>query len=154
MARRMKITLLVAVLAAVLMLVAAVNLVLVFVLFSAYPPAGRPDTELTNFLAPMAVGALPFLVVGALVAWSVLQRSLTNLAVVSGIGLPFMVVLGFWAGLFASAQELPVGTPSAAALTTYQFTWLAALIADAVTLVMSLFSNLTRKPRLRSRPLR
>jgi hypothetical protein len=70
MSRRLKVTLVVAVLAAVLMLVAAVNLVLVFVLFSAYHQAGRPDTELTNFLVPMAVGTLPFLIVGALIAWS------------------------------------------------------------------------------------
>ena len=153
MSQRLRITLVVGVLAAVLMLIAAVNLVLVFVLFSAYPPAGRPDTELTNFVAPMAVGALPFLIVSALIAWTLLgaraatkageprQQSVTALALVSGIGVPFTLVFGLWVGLFASAQELPVGSPAEAALTVYQFTWPAALIADFVTLVLALVSR-------------
>jgi hypothetical protein len=132
------------------MLVAAVNLVLVFVLFSANQ-AGRLDTELTNFLVPMAVGALPFLIVGAFIAWTLTriatragkprQQSLTNLALISGIGLPFTLVFGFWVGLFASSLELPVGSSAAAALTAYQFTWLAALIADVVTLVVALVAR-------------
>jgi hypothetical protein len=153
MSTRLKITLVVAALAALLMLVAAVNLVLVFVLFSAYHQAGRPETELTNFLVPMAVGALPFLIVGALIAWTLpriatragkpRQQSVTNLALISGIGLPFTLVFGFWVGLFASAIELPVGSPAAAALTAYQFTLLAALIADVVTLVVALVKRLT-----------
>ena len=153
MSRRQKITLAVAVLAAGLMLVAAVNLVLVFVLFSAYHQAGRPDTELTNFLVPMAVGALPFLIVGALIAWSLFggiaatkagkarQQSVTNLALTSGIGLPFIFLFGFFVGLFASAQELPAGSPAEAALTAYQFTWLAAVLADVVTLVVALVTR-------------
>ena len=153
MSQRLRITLVVGVLAAVLMLIAAVNLVLVFVLFSAYPPAGRPDTELTNFVAPMAVGALPFLIVSALIAWTLLgaraatkageprQQSVTTLALVSGIGLPFTLVFGFWVGLFASAQELPAGSPAEAALNVYQFTLLAAVLADVVTLVLALVSR-------------
>jgi hypothetical protein len=127
--------------------------VLVFVLFSADHPAGRPDTELANFLVPMAVGALPFLIVGALIARTLLgaraanragqprQPSVTSLALISGIGLPFVLVVGFWLGLFASAQELPVGSAADAALTVYQFTWLAAILSLAVTLVMALVTR-------------
>ena len=151
--QRLKITLVVAVLAALLMLVAAVNLVLVFVLFSAYPPAVRPDTELTNFLVPMAIGALPFLTTGALIAWTLLglraatqagkprQPSLTSLALICSIALPFVFLFGFYVGLFASAQELPVGSPAQAALNVYQFTLLAAVLADVVTLVLALVSR-------------
>jgi hypothetical protein len=149
MSQRLKITLVVAVLAAVLMLVAAVNLVLVFVLFSTYPPAGRPDTELTNFVAPMIIGALPFLTTGALIAWALLgaraakprQQSMTRLALISSIGLPFIFLIGFFVGLFASAQELPLDSPADAALNVYQFTWLAAVLVDLVTLVLALVTR-------------
>ena len=153
MSQRLKITLAVAVLAAALMLIAAVNLAIVFVLFSAYRQAGRPGTELTNFLVPVVVGALPFLIVGALIAWTLLgaraaaqarkprQQSVTSLAVISGIGLPFVFVFGFWVGLFASALEPPAGSPAEAALAVYQFTWLAAVLADVVTLVVALVTR-------------
>jgi hypothetical protein len=137
-------------LAAVLMLIAAVNLDLVFVLFSAHPPAGRPDTGLSNFLVPMVVGALPFLVVAGLLAWAVLgartaartgkpgQPAVDRLILISGLGLPCIVVFGFWIGLAASAEELPAGTAAEAALTVYQFTLLSAVLADAATLVVAL----------------
>jgi hypothetical protein len=118
--------LVVSALAAALMLIAAVNLDLVFVLFSAHPQAGRPDTGLSNFLVPMAVGALPFLVTAALIAWTVLgarsparaskpgQPTVDRLIMISGLGLPCIVLVGFWIGLAASAQELPAGSPAEA----------------------------------------
>jgi hypothetical protein len=140
-------------LAAALMVITAVNLDLVFVLFSAYPPVGRPDTCLANFLVPMVVGSLPFLVVAALIAWTVLgartatrtdkpgQPTVDRLILISGLGLPCIVVFGFWIGLFASAQELPTGSAAEAALTVYQFTWLSAVLADAATLVLALVAR-------------
>lgn len=143
----------VSVLAAALMLIAAVNLDLVFVLFSAFPQAGRPDTGLSNFVVPMAVGALPFLVTAALIAWTVLgaraatragkpgQPTVDRLAIISGLALPGIVLFGFWIGLAASAQELPAGSPAEAALTVYQFTLLSAVLADAATLVVALVTR-------------
>jgi hypothetical protein len=141
----------VAVLATGLMLIAAVNLALVFVLFSSYPQAGRPDTGLSNFVVPMALGAFPFLITAGLIAWTLLgARAATQagkptqqsrLALISGIGLPFILLCGFWVGLSASAQELPVGSAAAAALTVYQFTLLGAVIADGLTLVLALVTR-------------
>jgi hypothetical protein len=145
--------------AAVLMLIAAVNLVMVFALFSAYHQAGRPGTELPTFVLPMAVGAFPFLITAALIVWVSLGTRATSqaiaprrqtaerLAVISGIALPFILVCGFWVGLFAAAQELPDGSPPAAALTVYQFTFLSAVIADLVTLVWAVVVIATGRQR-------
>jgi hypothetical protein len=138
--------LVVSMLAAALMLIAAVNLDLVFALFSAHPQVGRPDTGLSNFLVPMVVGTLPFLVMATLIAWTVLgartrtpadkrrQLVVDRLIVISGLGLPCIALFGFWSGLSAAAEELPTGSLAEAALTVYQFTFLSAILADAVTL--------------------
>jgi hypothetical protein len=146
----------VAALAAALMVMAAVSLDLVYVLFSAYPQAGRPDTGLSNFLVPMAFGAIPFLIATAFIAWTLLgartatragepgQPSVDRLILISGVALPCIVVIGFWMGLAASAEELPAGSPAEAALTIYQFTWLSAVLADAATLVVALVGRRTR----------
>lgn len=134
----------ISVLAAALMVIAAVNLVLVFVLISAY------RTNPPNFLSYMAIGVLPFLATAALIAWTVVgpgaatkanrtpQHIVHRLLAISVIGLPLMVACGFWAGLFAAAQVLPVGSPEADALYIFQFTLVAAVVADGVTLVVAL----------------
>lgn len=61
-------------LAAALMVIAAVNLVLVFVLLSNYRQIGGPGNELPIFLPYLAVGVLPFLVTAALIVWTVVGR--------------------------------------------------------------------------------
>jgi hypothetical protein len=139
LARRLRV---IWVLAAALMVIAAVNLVMVFVLFSANPQSGRADTGLGNFLVPIAVAAIPFLGTAGFMATRG-RRGAGSLALISGIGLPFIFLFGFWIGLFASAQELPVGSSSAAALTIYQFTWLASVLADGLTLVAALLARRT-----------
>src|ERR1700687_4540144 len=58
----------ISVLAAALMVIAAVNLVLVFVLMSAY------GTNPPNFLLYVAIGVLPFLATAALITWTVVGR--------------------------------------------------------------------------------
>jgi hypothetical protein len=102
--------------------------------------AGRPDTEHSNFVVPMAVGALPLLTTAALIVWTLPRghRAVSRLAVVAGVGLPVIAVFGFWVGLYASALELPLDSPAAAALTVYQFTWLSAVLADVACLVVAL----------------
>lgn len=128
------------VIAVALMLIAAVNLEMVFVLFSAQPQAGRPNTGLDNFAVQMVVSAFPFVSTSALIA-TIGRRSAGMLALISGLGLPFLFFFGFVMGFAASAVELPVNSPSAAALTIYQFTWLAAVLADGLTLVAALFAR-------------
>jgi hypothetical protein len=132
--------LVVPVLAAALISIAGINPVLVFVLFSAYHQGGRPDTGLSSFIVPMAVGAVPLLTTAALIVWTVPRgnQAVSRLSVVAGFGLPVIVVFGFWVGLYASALELPLDSPPAAALTAYQFTWLSAVLADVATLVLAL----------------
>jgi len=63
------------------------------------------------------------------------------LALITGIALPFLFFFGAVMGFAASAVELPVNSPSAVALTIYQFTWLAAVIADGLTLVAALLAR-------------
>jgi hypothetical protein len=136
--------LVISLLAAALMVIAAVNLALVFVLISA------SGTNPPNFLSYIAIGVLPFLATAALITWTVVgpgaatkanrtpRHIVRTLLTISVIGLPVMVVGGFWAGLFAAAQGLPVGSPEADALYIFQFTLVAAVVADGVTLVGAL----------------
>ena len=69
------------------------------------------------------------------------QQIVTRLLAISAIGLPLMVVCGFWAALFAAAQVLRVGSPEAVALYVFQFTFVAAVVADGVTMVMALVTR-------------
>lgn len=128
------------VVAVALMLIAAVNLDFVFVLFSAHPQAGRPDTGLVNFVVQMVISAVPFVGTAALIT-TIGRRSAGMLALITGIALPFLFFFGAVMGFAASAVELPVNSPSAVALTIYQFTWLAAVIADGLTLVAALLAR-------------
>ena len=161
--RRARGLLVVSAVAAVLILSAAANLVMVFGLFSGYHPPDRPGTELPNFVLPIAVGSFPFLITAALIGWVWLgtgasqaitprQQTAERLAVISGIALPFILVCGFWIGLFAASEELPDGSPPAAALTVYQFTYLSAVIADAVTLVWAVVVSAAGRTRHESPP--
>jgi hypothetical protein len=139
--------LVISVLAAVLMLIAAANIVLVFVLIS----ANRTDSS--NFLPYVAIGVLPFIATAAFLAWTVAgrgaatrsgrtpQQIVIRLLAISAIGLPLMVVCGFWAALFAAAQVLRVGSPEADALYVFQFTFVAAVVADGVTMVVALVTR-------------
>lgn len=144
---------LISMLAAVLMVIAAVNLVLVFVLASTYQPVGWPATDFINYLPYLAIGVLPFLVTAGLIARTVVgSRTATDagqerpqiagpLLRISGVGLPLMVVCGFGVGFAAAALVQPSHLPGADVLYVYQFTFVAAVVADAVTLVVALVSR-------------
>lgn len=129
----------IAVLAAVVMLTAAANFTLVFVLFSSNHQAGRPGTDLLSNLPLIAVGVLPYLVTAGFLI--VRRRRARHLILISAIALPIIFVIGFWTGFGASALELPEGGPSAEVLNVYQFTFLASVAADAAVLVVSLISR-------------
>ena len=130
----------------VLATVAAVNLALIYLLFTVDHPGGA----LSGFLPIMAIGTLPFLVPAGLFAWviamarasaegSQVPRQVSGrVRAISGFGLPFMIVGGLWAGLAAAFLGLEQGSPAGYALMLYQFTFLAAVLADGLTLVVAL----------------
>jgi hypothetical protein len=54
-----------------------------------------------------------------------------------------MIAGGFWAGLGAAFLGLEPGSPAGSALMLYQFTLLAAVLADGVTLTAALLTRST-----------
>ncbi len=137
---------LLAVLTAVLATVAAANLTLIYLLFT----VGQAGSNLAGFVPIMAIGALPFLVTAGLLAWVIVSAGpsvsagrvprdvLGRLRIVSGCGLPFMILGGLWSGLAAALLGPDQGSAAGFALTLYQFTFLAAVFVDTVTLVTAL----------------
>jgi len=133
--------------AAVLATVAAANLTLIYLLFV----VGQPGSNIAGFVPIMAIGALPFLVTAGLIAWAIvsagspvgeIQRSqqqiIGRLRMITGFGLPFMILGGLWSGLAAALLGLDQDSAAGFALTLYQFTFLAAVFVDTVTLVVAL----------------
>ncbi len=57
---------------------------------------------------------------------------------ITGFGLPFMVLGGLWSGLAAALLGPDQGSAAGFALTLYEFTFLAAVFVDTVTLVVAL----------------
>lgn len=136
---------LLAVLAAVLATVAAVNVTLTYLLFT----IGQPGSNIAGFVPIMAIGAVPFLVTAGLLTWAIrsdrlsdagqLPRHLVSrLRIISGFGLLFMILGGLWSGLAATLLGLDQGSLAGFALTLYQFTFLAAIFFDTATLVTAL----------------
>jgi len=133
-----------AVLAAVLETFAAANLALAYFLVI----VEQPGSNLAGFVPTMAIGPVPFLVTAGLLA-SIIRRRLTEpgplprhtvveLRVVSGFGLPIMIVGGYWSGLLAALLGFNQGSGVSVPLTIYLFTFLGAIIVDGVTLVVAL----------------
>jgi len=133
-----------AVLAAVLEAFAAANLALAYFLVI----VEQPGSNLAGFVPTMAIGPVPFLVTAGLLA-SIIRRRLTEpgplprhtvveLRVVSGFGLPIMIVGGYWSGLLAALLGFNQGSGVSVPLTIYLFTFLGAIIVDGVTLVVAL----------------
>jgi|ERR1700682_5912684 len=129
----------------VLATVAAANLAMIYLLFV----VDQPGISIAGFVPIIAIGAVPFLVTAFLLAWVIRSQGrsepgqlprqvIGRLRMVSGIGLPFMILGGLWSGLGAAFLGLEQGTAAGYALTLYQFTFLAAVIADGITLVVSL----------------
>jgi hypothetical protein len=135
------------VLDAVLATVAAANLTLIYLLYV----VGQPGSNLAGFVPIIAIGAVPFLVTAGLLAWVIVsagssanpgqpppRQVIGRLRIITGFGLPFMILGGFWSGLGAAFLGLEQGSAAGFALTLYQFTLLAALFVDTVTLVVAL----------------
>jgi hypothetical protein len=135
------------VIAAVLATLAAANLTLIYLLFV----LGQPGSNLAGFVPIMAIGAVPFLVTAGLLAWAIVsagssvspgqlppKQVIGRLRIITGFGLPVMIVGGLWSGLGAAFLGLDQGSAAGFALTLYQFTFLAAVFLDTVTLVVAL----------------
>ena len=133
--------------AAVLAVVAAANLTLIYLLYL----AGQPGSNIAGFVPIMAIGALPFLVTAGLLAWAIVsagssvgegqrsqQQVIGRVRMITGFGLPFMILGGLWSGLAAALLGLEQDSAAGFALTLYQFTFLAAVFVDTVTLVVAL----------------
>ena len=136
---------LLSVLTAVLATVAAANLTLTYLLYS----IDHPGISFAGFVPITAIGSVPFLVTAGFLAWALrgnrpsqpgeLSRStVVRLRMITGFGLPFMIIGGLWSGLAAALLGLDVGSAAGNAVTVYQFTFLAAVIADVITLVVAL----------------
>ena len=136
---------LLSVLTAVLATIAAANLTLTYLLYS----IDHPGISFAGFVPITAIGSVPFLVTAGFLAWALrgnrpsqpgeLSRStVVRLRMITGFGLPFMIIGGLWSGLAAALLGLDVGSAAGNAVTVYQFTFLAAVIADVITLVVAL----------------
>jgi hypothetical protein len=134
-----------AVLDAVLATAAAANLTLVYLLYT----VEQPGSSLAGFVPIMAIGSVPFLVTAGLLAWVIRserpsegdqssRQAVSRLRMITGFGLPFMILGGLWSGLAAALLGLEQGSAAGFAITLYQFTFLAAVIVDTVTLVVAL----------------
>jgi hypothetical protein len=132
-------------LTAVLETVAAANLTLTYILYT----VENPGSNLAGFVPIMAIGAVPFLLTAGLLAWAIRsdrasspgqasRQVIGRLRIITGCGLPFMILGGLWSGLAAALLGLELGSAAASAVTLYQFTFLAAIIADGITLVVAL----------------
>ena len=133
--------------AAVLAVAAAANLTLIYLLYL----AGQPGSNVAGFVPIMAIGALPFLITAALLAWAIVsagspvgdgqrpqQQAIGRIRMITGFGLPFMILGGLWSGLAAALLGLEQESAAGFALTLYQFTFLAAAFVDTITLVVAL----------------
>jgi hypothetical protein len=63
---------------------------------------------------------------------------LSRLRIISACGLPFMILGGLWSGLAAALLGVDQGSAADYAIALYQFTFLAAAIADGITLVAAI----------------
>jgi hypothetical protein len=137
------------VLVVVLTTIAAANLTMVYLLYA----VDHPGSNLAGFLPLMAIGVVPFLATAILLAWAIRSRPsgpgeasrrfVRRVRAIAGFALPFMIIGGLWAGLGGALLGVETGSQPAFALTLYQFTFLAAIIADGITLVVALTTRAT-----------
>jgi hypothetical protein len=133
---------LLSVIAAVLATLSAANLTLIYLLFV----VGQPGSNLAGFVPIMAIGSVPFLITAGLLARVIIgtpagqlpRHVIGRLRIITACGLPFMILGGLWSGLAAALLGLEQGSAAGYAITLYQFTFLAAVFVDTVTLVVAL----------------
>lgn len=141
----------------VLLVVAAINLVLVYVL-DWMEVRSAPFWGILGLVPVMLIGAVPFLATawlmvstaGRLGAPETAGIGVRRLRAVAGFGLPFIVVAGLVAGfaaalLVAGTQGAPA---AAAALAVDQYTFFAAVAGDALLLVLAFLNATGRKAPL------
>src|ERR1700682_1066782 len=138
-------------LAAGLMVIAAANLALIYVLLSARHHVGPPTTDLASNLPIVAIGGIPYLATAAIITWTLLSAraapgALDRVITISVISLPVLIFVGFWTGLVSSMYVPPDGSPPADALYVYQFTFGAAVVADLTVLVLAIVTYLRKSP--------
>src|SRR3989442_4393819 len=135
------------VLTAVLATVAAANLTLTYLLYV----TGQPGSNIAGFGPIMVIGAVPFLLTAGLLAWVIVsagssisegqrpqQQAIGPLRLITGFGLPFMILGGLWSGLAAALLGLEQDSPAGFSLTLFQFTFLPPGVSRTVTLIVAL----------------
>lgn len=91
---------------------------------------GRPDAYASR---PVTAGLMALFVA----RFGSASRDLAIIVIGVGvIGLPFMVVCTFWA-VFGASFLIGTGTFAATAFFIWQFTFLAAILADLITIVVA-----------------
>lgn len=126
-----------------LMLAAAISATLGYVL----PRTANPGIGLHLYLPQDLIGAVPFLVGAILIILAVWglgpaggtrsQAFVTLIRNVTAFGLLPMAIGGFWAGLGLGFGGIEPNSPAAVALGVYELTFLAALVADIVLLIVT-----------------
>jgi hypothetical protein len=106
-----------------------------------------PGVGLQLYLPLTLFGALPFLVAAILITLAVWglgaaattrsHRLVTLIRKVAAWGLLPMAIGGFWAGVGLGFSGIETNSPAAGALAVYEVTFLAALAADIVLLIVA-----------------
>src|SRR3989442_9677672 len=135
------------VLTAVLATVAAANLTLPYLLYV----TGQPGSNIAGFVPIMAIGAVRFLVTAGLLAWVIVsagssisegqrpqQQAIGRLRLITGFGLPFMILGGLWSGLAAAVVGLEQDSPAGFSLRLPPVTFLAAGVLPPITFFAAL----------------
>ena len=142
----------VAMIACLLMAIAAINVILVYVLYSVETP-GSGIGDILGFLPISLIGAVPFLVTAGFIlsavsriAIATARNSVLRVRLAAGIGLLPIVVCGFWSGLGAAFLGMPPDSLAAKAVSIYQFTLVAACVGDLVVLVLALATSTRTGP--------
>jgi hypothetical protein len=115
---------------------------------SVLPRTASPGVGLQLYLPQTLIGAVPFLVGAILIILAVWglgtaggtrsRAFVTLVRYVTAIGLVPMAIGGFWAGLGLAFGGIEPNSPASVALGVYELTFLAALAADIVLLIVAL----------------
>jgi hypothetical protein len=115
---------------------------------SVLPRTASPGVGLQLYLPQTLIGAVPFLVGAILIILAVWglgmaggtrsRAFVTLVRNVTAIGLVPMAIGGFWAGIGLAFGGIEPNSPASVALGVYELTFLAALAADIVLLIVAL----------------
>ena len=143
----------VALVTSIMMIAAAITVTAAYVL----PKTDQPGSLQLN-LSGTWFGAIPFLLTAVLIILAVrglgsaeVTRShafVTLICIVTVVALLPMAIGGLWAGLGLGFGGVELNSPAEVALTVYQFTFLAALLADIVLLIVAIRVSSTKEEPL------